>query len=145
MSDTRSIDVDYELPHPPEHVWRALTEPALLASWLMSNDLRAEVGYRFEFRAQPMPNWDGIVRCEVTEVVPFERLAYSWVGGSEIGPGGRLDTTVTWTLAKSAGGTKLSLSHAGFTEKNAFALENLAKGWRGMVGARMGQTLAQLA
>ena len=27
-------------PHPPEKVWRALTEPELLAAWLMGTDMR---------------------------------------------------------------------------------------------------------
>ena len=33
-----SVEVDEVLPHPPERVWQALTDPALLARWLMPND-----------------------------------------------------------------------------------------------------------
>lgn len=65
---TQSIVVEYDLPQPPEKVWRVLTEPELLSSWLMANDIRAVVGHKFTFRAQPMPHWDGIVHCEVMEV-----------------------------------------------------------------------------
>ena len=54
----QSIVVDYDLAQSPAKVWRALTEPELVAAWLMPNDLRAEVGHRFTFRAQPMPGGD---------------------------------------------------------------------------------------
>ena len=53
MSETQSIVVKYELAQPPEKVWRALTEPKLLAAWLMDNDIAPIVGHRFQFRAQP--------------------------------------------------------------------------------------------
>lgn len=53
--ETRSIALDYDLPHPPAKVWRALTEPGLLAKWLMATDLRPPVGNRFTFKAAPTP------------------------------------------------------------------------------------------
>ena len=117
------IVVDYDLPGPPAKVWRTLTDPALLGSWLMENDIKAEVGHQFMFRSTPMGDWDGTVRCEVLEVVPLERLRYSWRGSS-------LDTTVTWTLTATASGTRLHLEHDGFTEANAFAFDMMGKGWR---------------
>jgi uncharacterized protein YndB with AHSA1/START domain len=117
------IVVDYDLPGSPAKVWRTLTEPALLGSWLMENDIKAEVGHHFMFRSKPMGDWDGTVRCEVLEVVPLERLRYSWRGSS-------LDTTVTWTLTATDSGTRLHLEHDGFTEANAFAFDMMGKGWR---------------
>jgi len=139
---TQSIVVDYELSHPPEKIWRALTEPELLARWLMPNDIRPVVGHRFTFRSQPMPGWDGVVQCEVREVEPSKRLTYSWLGGSEQM---RLDTTVTWTLAPGkTGGTLLRLEHAGFTAKDQFAFDGLGKGWRGKVAERMESALTTL-
>jgi uncharacterized protein YndB with AHSA1/START domain len=77
-TEKRSIIVEYELPEAPKKVWRALTEPKLLEAWLMPNDIRAEVGHRFNFRAQPVPGWDGTVYCQVLEVVPEQRLVYAW-------------------------------------------------------------------
>ena len=143
---TMSIELDYDLPHPPEKVWRALTDAEVLAKWLMTNDLEPEVGHRFTFQAPPIPGqWDGKVACEVLEVVPLERLSYSWQGGSDKleGYGGRIDTVVTWTLAPDGnGGTRLHLSHSGFTEANRFAFDNLGSGWRTNVAKRMGEVLA---
>jgi uncharacterized protein YndB with AHSA1/START domain len=141
MSDT--ICVEYDLPHPPAKVWRALTEPALLAAWLMENDIQPVVGHEFTLKAQPMPGWDGIVRCKVLEVDEPRRLRYSWVGGGERL---RIDTVVTWTLTPTAsGGTRLALEHSGFTAANAMAFEGLARGWRGKVAERISAALAAAA
>jgi uncharacterized protein YndB with AHSA1/START domain len=35
---TRSVIIERELPHPAERIWRALTQPHLLAEWLMKAD-----------------------------------------------------------------------------------------------------------
>jgi uncharacterized protein YndB with AHSA1/START domain len=138
--ETKTIVVEYDIKRPPSAVWRALTEPALVARWLMENDIRPEVGHRFTFRAPPVAGWDGVVHCEVLEVDAPRRLRYSWRGGADAiqGYGERIDTVVTWTLtATEGGGTLLRLEHAGFTDKNAFAYEGLAKGWRGKLATRI--------
>ena len=121
------IVVDYDLPGPPAKVWRTLTDPALLGSWLMQNDIKAEVGHKFSFRSKPMGDWDGTVQCEVLEAVANEKLSYSWRGGSGKGA---LDTVVTWTLTPNGTGTRLHLEHAGFTEHAAFAYDAMGRGWR---------------
>ena len=36
------IHIDEFLPHPPEKVWHALTDPGLMARWLMPNDFRLD-------------------------------------------------------------------------------------------------------
>jgi uncharacterized protein YndB with AHSA1/START domain len=143
-NETQSIVVEYDLPRPPEKVWRALTEPELLAAWLMPNDIRPTVGHRFTFRAQPIGGWDGVVQCEVLEAQPYERLVYSWRGGGDA-PAMRLDTRVTWTLAPTASGTRLRLEHSGFTAANAFAFDSMSKGWRGKLAERIRQVLEQAA
>lgn len=146
--DTQSIIVEYELAHPPAKVWRALTDSKLVASWLMPNDLRPEIGHRFTFRAQPIPGWDGICHCEVLEAKPNERLSYTWRGGSDENPryGSRLDTVVTWTLTPtSSGGTHLRLVHSGFRPSNAYAFDMMGKGWRGKIAERIAEVLASVA
>ncbi len=109
-----SIIIDCDLAEPPEKVWRALTEPALLAAWLMPNDIRPEVGHRFAFQGQP--DASGAIACEVLAVEPNHLLRYSW-RGSEPGldAAGPLDTTVTFVLTGTAsGGTHLRIVHSGF-------------------------------
>jgi uncharacterized protein YndB with AHSA1/START domain len=146
QSASQSIVVDYDLPEPPAKVWRALTEPALLEAWLMPNNIRAEAGHQFTFQAPPMPGWDGVVDCEVLEVVPEQRLVYSWRGGSIKldGYGREVDTVVTWELSpKPDGGTSLRLEHSGF-DPESFAFKALNQGWRGKIAARIALVLSTI-
>jgi uncharacterized protein YndB with AHSA1/START domain len=145
--EKQSIIVEYELPDAPKKVWRALTEPKLLEAWLMPNDIRPVVGHRFNFRAQPVPGWDGTVYCEVLEVGPEQRLVYAWRGGSQKleGYGHELDTVVTWELTPTAnGGTRLHLEHSGF-DPDSFAFKAMGQGWRGKVAERITRTLSTAA
>jgi uncharacterized protein YndB with AHSA1/START domain len=144
---TQSIVVEYDLPYPPEKVWRALTEPQLLAAWLMPNDIKPQVGHRFTFKTAPVPGWDGTVHCEVLVVEPHRRLRYSWRGGSDRLKeyGAPLDTVATWTLTPSpTGGTHLRLEHNGFPLES-FAFTKMNEGWRGKVAQRIAQVLAEAA
>jgi uncharacterized protein YndB with AHSA1/START domain len=136
-AQAQSLSMEFDLPHPPPKVWRALTEPALLAKWLMTTDMQPVVGKAFTFKMEPTPGWDGIVNCEVQEIEPHKRLRYSW------GSSG-LDTVVTWTLVpKPDGGTLLRLEQSGFkpTERQAFA--GAKAGWQWMAGQRLGHVLAE--
>src|SRR3954462_11342910 len=93
---TRSLFVEREMAHPPEKVWRALTEGPLIGEWLMKNDFQPVVGHRFNLRTTPIPRWNGVIDCQILAVVPYERLSYSWNSSGE--EAGRLTTVVTWTL-----------------------------------------------
>jgi len=134
MRGNESIVVDYLFNEPPAEIWLALTDPKLLALWLMENDIKPVVGHRFNFRAKPMGDWNGVVDCEVLEVEEPHKLVYSWKGGSDQNTeyGHRIDTLVTWTLTPTAtGGTKLNLVHHGF-QPNDFAFQAMGQGWRNM-------------
>ncbi len=116
-SQTRDIVVEELLPHAPETIWRALTTGDLIGRWLMTPRGFAPVtGTRFTFQTKPGGAWDGVIRCEVLEVIAGERLVYSWKGGhpDNAGYGAPLDTVVTWTLTRVEGGTRLRLVHAVF-------------------------------
>lgn len=140
--DVKTIVVEYDLPHPPAKVWRALTEPKLLAAWLMPNDFSPEVGHRFTFKSKPIREWDGTVDCEVLEVDAPKRLVYSWQGGANEW---RIDTQVRWTLEATARGTRLTLEHSGFLPIHTQAFEAMSQGWRGKVAERISQILEDAA
>ena len=133
-SQVRDIVVEEVLPHTPEKLWLALTDGALIARWLMApSGFEAVVGKRFTFTTKPAGEWDGTIQCQVREVVPNQRLVYTWNSGHEsnVGYGARLQTVVTWTLTKVAGGTLLRLVHAGFQlPRNELAYTNMGEGWR---------------
>ncbi len=136
-SDTRDIVVEQEFPHAPETIWRTLTTGALIGRWLMEpTGFEPVTGKRFTFQTKPAGAWDGVIHCEVLEVIPHARLAYSWKGGHEgnSGYGSKLDTVVTWTLSRTANGTRLRLVHAGFiVPRNQSALETMGNGWKKVV------------
>jgi uncharacterized protein YndB with AHSA1/START domain len=93
-------------------------------------------GTHFTFQTTPAGAWDGVIHCQVLEVIPNERLTYAWKGGHEanIGYGAPLDTVVTWTLSRAEGGTRLRLVHSGFiTPTNDSAFKTMSGGWTKVV------------
>jgi uncharacterized protein YndB with AHSA1/START domain len=112
----QTITIEYELPQPPEKVWRVLTEPALLAAWLLPNDIEAKVGHAFHFQPRAEPG-GGDIACEILALEPHRLLRYSWRSGAPEtdADDAALDTVVTFELAATAaGGTHLRLVHSGF-------------------------------
>lgn len=137
-ADTKSIVVERTMPHPPEKVWRALTEASLVAEWLMRNDLQPVVGHRFNFRSEPVNGWNGVTDCEVLEVEPLKRLVYSWNGHGEQAATG-IKSVVTWTLTPTAGGgTRLHMEHAGFGPNDQGFYKGASHGWPLMIEALEG-------
>ena len=137
-SDTQDIVVDEVLPHAPEVIWKTLTSGELIGRWLMApTGFEPVKGKHFTFQTTPAGEWDGIIRCEVLDVVAKERLVYTWKGGhlGNVGYGSLLDTIVTWTLAPVEAGTSLRLVHSGFvTPRNDSAFKNMSEGWKKVVG-----------
>ena len=132
MSDIRIVR-DY--PHPPAKVWRALTDPALMALWGMRPEgFSPVVGTRFKLVAKPNPGWRGFVECEVLEVREASVLRYSWVGDENGKP-----TYLAYMLEPHAGGTRLTLEHTGFTGVGGFLLAKLmmTPGWKKMLGTAL--------
>jgi uncharacterized protein YndB with AHSA1/START domain len=110
MSDAAvgtQVVVEREFAHPPEKVWRALTEGPLLEQWLMKNDFAPVVGHRFHFRGEPNPHWDGVVQSEVLELKRPERLVLRWISAGA-------ETVVTWTLRPTPIGVMVRMEQTGF-------------------------------
>src|SRR5215475_7102795 len=127
----RDIRIEAEYPHPPEKVWRAISDPKLLARWLMQNDFEPRLGRPFTFRMKPQPGFDGIVQCEVLELDAPRRLRYSWCGGP-------LRSEVAFTLTPTPAGTRLTLHHTGFEGLKAVLLSfMMGGGWGKMLRKRI--------
>jgi uncharacterized protein YndB with AHSA1/START domain len=141
QSRTQQIVVDEVFPHAPETIWKTLTSGGLMGRWLRMapSGFDAVLGNRFTYQTTPAGEWDGIIHCEVLDVVPNERFVYSWVGGHESNDdayGSKLDTKVSFTLEKVAGGTRLRLVHSGFvTPRNDSAYRGMSGGWMQVVPA----------
>ena len=142
-AETRSVIVEREMPHPPEKIWRALTQGPLLEEWLMKNDFQPKVGHRFTFRAEPQPYWNGVTDCEVLIVEPPARLSYSWnSSGAEAANG--LKTVVTWTLTRTAKGTLVRMEQSGFTAAQEQNYQGAQYGWQRNI-AGLERTVAGLS
>jgi uncharacterized protein YndB with AHSA1/START domain len=137
-SQTESISFEFDLPHSPEKVWRALTDPVLLTEWLLPVvELELEPGAAFAFKTQPQPGWDGIVNCRVLEIEAHRKLSYTWSVPF-------LDTVVTFTLAPTASGTRLSLVQSGFKPDQKQNFGGARYGWK-MMGGKLASLLARIA
>ncbi len=140
--NTRSVIIEREFPHPPEKVWRALTQRELLTDWMMPNDFQAVVGHKFKFTAQPVANWDGVVEGEVLEVQPHTKLAYRW-GVGATSPGAII-SVVTLTLTPTDKGTHLRMEQSGFRPDQERNLQGANYGWQRFLGG-LEKVLAKMA
>ncbi len=139
-SQTESISFEFDLKHPPQKVWRALTDPALLSEWLLpvfEQKLELEPGAAFMFKTQPYPGWDGTVNCRIIEVDEPNKLSYAWTVPF-------LDTVVTFTLTPTATGTRLSLVQSGFKEEQNREFGGARYGWK-MMGGKLVELLERLS
>ena len=134
LAHSREIVVDDVFPHAPEMLWKTLTTPELMARWLKmpATGFEPTKGKQFTYQTTPAGEWDGVIHCQVLEVIPNQRLVYSWKGGHDdnVGYGSRLETVVTWTLSRVENGTRLQLVHAGFVlPRNETAFKGMSQGW----------------
>jgi uncharacterized protein YndB with AHSA1/START domain len=137
-SATQDIAIDEVFPHAPEVIWKTLTSGELISRWLGMTPTGFDPvkGKRFTYQTTAAGAWDGVIHCEVLEVIPNQRLAYSWKGGHDAntGYGSRLDTVVTLTLSRAEGGTRLRVVHSGFAlPRNEAAYNNMSGGWKKVV------------
>ena len=131
MTETRTVTVEREFPHPPEKLWRALTQPHLIEAWLMRNDFAPRLGHRFKLSG----DW-GHADCEVKEIDPPHSLSYSW---DAMG----LVSVVTFTLTATAKGTLLRMDQAGFRPDQEQAYRGAQWGWNSFLG-KLDEVLARI-
>ncbi len=121
-TEMRSVVVEREFAHPPEKIWRALTQPHLIEEWLMKNDFAPQLDHRFQLRG----DW-GAVECKVVELKPNKTLAYRW---DAMG----LESVVTWTLTPTKSGTHLRMEQTGFKPDQNQAFAGAKFGWQKFFG-----------
>jgi uncharacterized protein YndB with AHSA1/START domain len=126
-TSTRSVVVEREFPHPPEKVWRALTDSSLIEQWLMKNDFQPVTGHSFNLRMQPVANWNGVIDCRVVAVEPHKTLSYTW---GTLG----LETLVTFTLTPTQTGTHVRVEQSGFGPGGEANYKGAQWGWQKFIG-----------
>jgi uncharacterized protein YndB with AHSA1/START domain len=133
--ETLAVVVERDLPYAPEKIWRALTQPHLIAEWLMQNDFAPVVGRQFTLRMDPQPNWNGVIDCQVLVVEPNKTLSYAW---GALG----LETVVTFTLTPTPAGTRLRMEQTGFRPDQPQNYQGAKYGWQQFF-AKLEQVLAR--
>ncbi|MCT7373749.1 SRPBCC family protein [Chelativorans salis] len=116
-SETLSIVVEREIHHPPEKIWRALTQPHLIEEWLMKNDFKPVVEHSFSLSA----DW-GVVEGQVQTAEPHRTLSYSWDTKD-------LRSVITWTLTPTSSGTILRMEQEGFRPDQQPYYRGATAGW----------------
>ena len=134
----RSVVVEREFPHPPERIWRALTQPHLIEAWLMKNDFQAVVGHRFNLRG----DWGGVLDCEVLAIEPNKTLSYTWNFAHD-DAAYDLKSVVTFTLTPTRTGTHLRMEQSGFRPDQPQAYQGAKHGWQKFF-ANLEQVLARI-
>ena len=137
-SETRSVVVERELPHPPEKLWRALTQPHLIEEWLMKNDFKLAMGHRFKLHGE----WGGVLACEVVAIETNKTLAYTWDFAHD-NAAFNLTSVVTFTLTPTRTGTHLRMEQSGFRPEQKQATAGATAGWQQFF-AKLDQVLARI-
>ena len=124
-TDVKTVVVERDIAHPPEKLWRALTQPHLIEEWLMKNDFAPRVGHRFNLRGE----WGGVLDCEVLVVEPNKELAYTW-NFKHDDAAFSLESVVTFTLTPTGTGTRLRMEQTGFRPDQKQAFGGAHAGWK---------------
>ena len=107
--DYATLTFERRLPHPPEVVWRPLTEKEQLARWYMTKaQLDGRVGGTIDY-------WSGLAQFHVTGKIlawdPPRVFEHEWnvEPRPELPNGER--AVIRWELAREGDGTRLNLTH----------------------------------
>jgi uncharacterized protein YndB with AHSA1/START domain len=136
-ANTLAVVVERDLAVPPDKLWRALTQPHLIAEWLMQNDFMPVVGHRFALRGE----WGGVLECEVLAVDPNRSLSYTW-NHAHADAAFNLQSVVTFTLTPTPTGTHLRMEQVGFRPEQKQAFGGAKSGWQQFLG-KLEQVLTQ--
>ena len=129
------IIVEERDPVPVDRVWKAITDKEEMKKWYFELDeFRPEVGFEFSFAGQGHKGENYIHLCRITEVIPNNKLQYSW--RYENYPGNSL---VTFELFDEGKSTRLRLTHEGLetfsTDNPDFAVTSFQAGWSEIIGS----------
>ena len=130
---TDPIIVERTFNVPASKVWKAITDKDEMKAWYFDLvEFKAEEGFRFEFTGGPSPEKQYMHLCEVIEVIPMQKLVYSWRYEGYIGI-----SYVSFELFETGEQTLLRLSHNGiesFPEDNPdLAVGNFVEGWNDII------------
>lgn len=160
----RTIKLKTVLPYQQSRIWQALTEPNLLGSWLMENDIKPRQGHCFTFRMKPQKGWDGVTHCQIIAIEPQRFISYTYrgqaTGEKALACAGihspaadqltkgiftELDTVLSFRLEPTCGGTILSMEHSGYKGIKLVLISLIMQiGWRKQLKKKLPKVLEQI-
>jgi uncharacterized protein YndB with AHSA1/START domain len=119
-----------------DQVWKAITSEEALKEWFFDSldSFRPKVGFEFGFVGENK-GVKYVHRCKVTEVIPGQRIAYSWRYEKYEG-----DSLVSFELFPEGNKTRLRLTYEGletFPRTPDFAKANFEAGWTALIGTSL--------
>lgn len=112
----KNIRQSYLIAASPADVWRALTDPEMIAEWSGADAVfEPTVGAEYEL-------WDGSFRGKIVEAIPNKKLVQTWQPDYWETD----DSIVTFTLTPVGGKTRVDLRHENV---EAFDYEGTKEGW----------------
>ena len=114
---------------PVAKVWKAITDKEDMKQWYFKiAEFKPVVGFEFQFYGEGSKGEKYLHLCRITEVVPMEKLQYTWRYDGLDG-----DSLVTFELIDENGKTRLRLTHEGLDSfpkiTEDFGKESFNKGW----------------
>lgn len=124
MKDSIKFEIEYNFP--VAEIWKALTDKTAMSVWLMPCDIEPIIGHKFQFKTKPFPGFNGLINCEVLEVVEHKLLSFSWSGGP------LEKTKVSFRLSEKGNKTILNFRHSGFNGllNKVIVRRILSNGWK---------------
>ena len=132
--DKKIVVIERTYEAPIEIVWEAITDKDQMRQWYFDvSDFKAEVGFQFQFSAEGNGK-TYVHKCEVVEVKPITRIAYTWSYEGYIG-----QSLVTFELfSEDKEKTRLKLTHSGLDtfpkDTSEFSQDNFNEGWESILG-----------
>ena len=137
MEQAEAVVVERTLNAPIARVWKALTDANQMRQWYFDlKEFKPQVGFEFEFVVEHEGNRYHHL-CQVTDVVPQKKIAYSWRYKGEPG-----DSLVTFELFGEGNKTRVKVTHTGietFPKTPAYARKNFENGWTAIIGTELKQ------
>src|SRR5438132_9406484 len=132
-----AVVVERTFKAPVARVWQALTDVEQMRQWYFDlKEFKPQLGLEFEFVVEHEgTNYHHL--CRVTEVIPQQKIAYTWRYKDEPG-----DSLVTFELFSEGDNTRVKLTHTGietFPKTPAFARKNFEAGWTAIIGSELKQ------
>ena len=130
--DAGTVKAEIQLAASPERVFRSLTDPTELAAWWGSDEMYRTHSWTIDLR--PGGKWSALARGadgsdmtidgEYLEVDPPRRLVYTWRPSWD----DYAVTTVRYDLVPTSAGTRLTVTHTGFQDRE-LAAAGTGEGW----------------